>query len=114
MNNHFDSFSPNEMQAELDMLHKKIEKLEQLAARPPAKAGSWRRLLFCGLALAVAALLSLGLMGAQGKQDALYIDQKGNVGINQTQPEKRLDVNGDALIRGSFLINGNAAVQGQV
>lgn len=106
MDEHFDQLSRSELQAELEMLHKKINRLEKLAARSPTKAAPWRRLFFCGLALAVATLLALGLLAAQSKQDALYIDQNGDVGINQTKPEKTLDVNGDAMVRGQLQARG--------
>ena len=114
MNEHFDSLGRSEVQAELGLLRKKIEHLEKLAAPSQRRFEPWRRLLFCGLALVLAALLALGVMAAQSKQDALYIDQNGNVGINQTKPEAPLDVNGNTLVRGSIQINGNAAIQGQV
>ncbi len=114
MDEHCDSLSRSELQAELEILHKKINRLEKLAARSPAKTAPWRRLFFCGLALAVATLLALGLVAAQSKQDALYIDQNGNVGINQTKPERTLDVNGDTLVRGSTQISGDGVVRGQL
>lgn len=106
MNEDFDSLSRREVQAELELLRKKIELLEQHAARPERKSGPWRRLLFCGVVLAAAALLALGVLAAQNKQDALYIDQNGNVGINQTKPEAPLDVNGNALVRGQLQARG--------
>lgn len=105
MNEDFDSLSRREVQAELELLRTKIERLEKHAARPEVRRGPWRRLLFCGVVLAAAALLALGVMAADGK-DALFINDKGNVGINQTNPEKTLDVNGDAVVRGQLQARG--------
>ena len=44
---------------------------------------------------------------AQGADDAMFIDEKGNVGIGTQHPEKRLDVNGTVKALG---FEGNGAV----
>jgi hypothetical protein len=60
-------------------------------------------------------LLALGVLFAQqSKPDALFIDQNGQVGINQTRPESPLDVNGKALFRGPIQVNGDASVGGKM
>lgn len=109
-----------QLREQIELLRKEMEELKADRSRESCGnlGGRWRR--FAGrhswawLRVSAIVLLALGLLGAQNKQDALFIDSKGNVGINQTNPEKTLDVNGDALVRGSFQINGNASVQGQV
>lgn len=97
-----------QMQHEIQAMRQRIEDLEA-HRRHPFMRWSWR-----WLPITAALLVAFSLLGAQNKPDALFIDSNGNVGINQTKPEKTLDVNGDALVRGSFQINGNASVQGQV
>ena len=115
-----------EMKREMQALRKKIEELEagqarlnsaHRVARAPQILGRWNWL---SLPVIVAVLLTLGALGAQSKPDALFIDQNGNIGINQTKPEAPLDVNGTAIFRGPLQansaldVNGNTALRGQL
>ncbi len=101
-----------QLQEQIEMLRKEMEELKADRSRTTSinLGGLWRRFArrhsWAWLRITVAVLLVLGLLGAQSKQDALYIDQKGNVGINQTKPEAVLDVNGNALIRNDVTIQG--------
>lgn len=61
----------------------------------------------------VCIVLALSLMGAQSRSgDALFVDQNGNVGINQPKPEAPLDVNGNTMVRGDIQVNGSLNVKG--
>lgn len=93
------------LKAELKSLHEKIEELE----RGRSTVRYWRMIALIGVVLA------LTLVGAQNKpqSDALFIDQNGNVGINQSKPETTLDVNGNATVRGNLQATGNTQTQGQ-
>jgi hypothetical protein len=99
------------LDSELQLLRKKIEELETLRGVP--QSSSWPRRMAAAIFLsAISAVLLLAIMGAQSKPDALFIDAKGNVGINQTSPQAPLDVNGNAVVRGKLDVAGNdGAVQ---
>jgi hypothetical protein len=109
MNEMFEDSSYSDLKREVQALRKRIEDLESGEARPKAggRATWWRRLskrpAWTLPLVIVAVLLALGVLGAQSsKQDALFIDSNGNVGINQSKPQSPLDVNGNALFRGSL------------
>ena len=110
----------NDLKREVEALRKRIEALECGQGRPKAacRAMCWRRLSSrSALALAavvVAVLLALGVLGAQNKQDPLFIDQNGNVGIDQSKPESPLDVNGNALFRSDLTVRGKLASAGDI
>jgi hypothetical protein len=114
MKQFFEEPDYSDLKREVEALRKKIEELEsgQVRRKVADRATCWRRLCSrAALALPaviVAVLLALGALVAQNKQDPLFIDQNGNVGINQNKPESPLDVNGNALFR------ADASVQGQV
>ena len=96
------------LEREIEALRKRIEDLEsgRTHAKGAGRATWWRRLARSPAlalpAVIVGVLLTLGVLGAANQQDPLFIDQNGNVGINQTKPESLLDVNGNALFRGSL------------
>lgn len=76
-----------------------------------------RRLVATGTALALAAVASVALLAtgplrAQGAAEALFIDQAGRVGIGTSKPETRLDVDGNARIKGTLGVEGDAPVTG--
>ncbi len=82
----------SDLKQEVEALRKRIEDLESGHARPKTggRATCWRRpsrrpALALSLVI-VAVLLALGVLGAQSKQDALFIDQNGNVGIGTNNP----------------------------
>lgn len=98
-----------ETRHEMAALLRRIEELEAEHAQLKSKVYGkrfFRARSWAWLRITVAVLVALGLLGAQSKQDALFIDSSGNVGINQTKPEKTLDVNGDAVIRGQLQARG--------
>src|SRR5207244_2806253 len=111
----FEGSDYSDLRREMEVLRKRIEDLESGQARSKAagRATCWRRLArrpaLAVTAVTVAVLLALGVLGADNKQDPLFIDQNGNVGINQTKPESPLDVNGNALFRGSVNL-GNSVL----
>jgi hypothetical protein len=98
----------SDLKREIEALRKRIEDLESGGIHPrgAGRATCWRGLaqrLALGLpAVIVCVLLALGVLGATSKQDPLFIDQNGYVGINQSEPNSPLDVNGNALFRGSI------------
>ena len=118
----------SDLKREVEALRKKIDDLE--AGRPSHKiatrAACWRRIsrrsALALLAVIVAVLLALGVLVGQSKQDALFIDPDGNVGIGRTDPKATLDVAGtlnvtkkaslsDATITGS-LTAGTTTIKG--
>lgn len=104
-----------QLREQIDLLRKEIEELKADRSSKPSSA-RWRR--FAGrhswawLRITTIVLLALSLLGAQNKPDALFIDSKGYVGINKTNPEAPLDVNGDALFRGQLSVGKNLQVSG--
>ncbi|HZR29843.1 MAG TPA: hypothetical protein VFA71_13780 [Terriglobales bacterium] len=113
---------------ELQLLRNRITQLEasQNTKRPESRlrrllpglfpgSGSAhlrRRLAALALALGVVVLscvLIHDVRAAATGQDALFIDPQGYIGINQTKPEARLDVNGDTIIRGDLALGGKLA-----
>lgn len=56
-----------------------------------------------GLVILAFALAAIGWLHGQ---DALHIDDKGNVGIGKNKPEGKLDVNGDMFLKGPLGIGG--------
>ena len=104
MKENFDS-PDGRFEIELQLLRKKVEQLE--AQRVHQQGRSLRRRIAGIFVAAISAVLLLAIMGAQSKPDALFIDAKGNVGINQTSPQAPLDVNGNALVRGQLGVTGN-------
>jgi len=103
----------SDLKRELEALRKRIEDLEsgRMHPKPAGRATRWRRLaarpVWALAAVVVAVLLALGVLGAQNKQDPLFIGQNGYVGINQANPEQPLDVNGNALLRGNAVVSGD-------
>ena len=101
-----------EVLAELQRLRKKIEQMEaDQSGRKPALGFrhirlAGRRWFLSLLGFTTAVFLALVILGAQGKPDALFIEANGYVGINRTNPERTLDVNGDALVRGQLQAKG--------
>ena len=112
MNECPDHVDQAEVLAELQRLRKKIEQLEvNQSGRKPAQGFrhihlTGRRLFLSLLGFATAVFLALVILGAQSKPDALFIDPNGNVGINQPSPQRTLDVNGDAVVRGQLQAKG--------
>jgi|SRR5215469_5081872 len=102
----FEVSNYTELQREIEALRKRIEDLESGRIHPKGagRATCWRRLVRSPAlalpAVIVVVVLTLAALGATDQQDPLFIDQNGNVGINQTKPESLLDVNGNALFRG--------------
>lgn len=109
----FSGCDNSQLREELALLRKEIEELKADRSRKPFSA-PWHR--FAGrrswawLRVSAAVLLALGLLGAQNKQDALYIKSNGNVGINQTDPSATLDVKGTAVISEKTTLQGDLAV----
>ena len=105
----------SELRHQLEVLRKRIEELEAGERHLKAAGHSqrWGRLFKSPAlvvpAVAVALLLTLGVLVADNKQDPLFIDQNGNVGINQANPQSPLDVNGNALLRGDVSL-GNSVL----
>lgn len=96
----FDSPDVIHLKAELQLLRNKVERLE--AQRVHQQGSSLRRRMAGIFVAAISAVFLLAILGAQSKPDALFIDAKGNVGINQTNPQAPLDVNGNAVVRGQL------------
>lgn len=95
---------------EMAVLLRRIEELEAEHAQLKSKMHGkrfFRARSWTWLRITVGVLLAFGLLGAQSKQDALYINEKGNVGINQTNPTATLEVNGTALVNGDSTIKGD-------
>jgi hypothetical protein len=94
-----------DLKREVDALRKKIEEIESgdVGSRITARATRWgwlsRKSAFVLTAVVVVGLLAVLGLGAENKPSALFIDEKGNVGINTMHPEQTLDVNGDAVFR---------------
>jgi hypothetical protein len=100
------------LKREVQALRKRLEDLEsgRMHPKPAGRATRWRRLAAkpaLALTAVMGAVLALGVLSAQNKQDPLFIDQNGYVGINQTKPEQPLDVNGNALLRGNAVVGGD-------
>jgi hypothetical protein len=102
----FDSPDVIHLETELQLLRQKVDRLE--AQRIHHQGRSLRRQIAGIFVAAISAVLLLAIMGAQNKPDALFIDAKGNVGINQTSPQAPLDVNGNAVVRGQLGVTGNS------
>jgi hypothetical protein len=100
------------LETELQLLRDKVEQLEAQHAHQQGRP--LRRRIAGILVAAVFAVLLLAVLGAQNKPDALFIDAKGNVGINQTSPQAPLDVNGNAVVRGQMTVDGNTEFKGQI
>jgi hypothetical protein len=115
MNQRIDVPDYDVLKRDIETLRKRIEDLEsgRRHIKATGHAPHWGRLFkspaFVMPAIAVALLLTLGVLAADNKQDSLFIDQNGNVGINQTKPEAPLDVNGNTLLRGDLSL-GNSIV----
>lgn len=106
------SGNQDHLETELQSLRHRIEQLEMLRQKKPAR--QLRRRLMGMLLIMGFAVLLLAVMGAQNKPDALFIDSNGNVGINQTNPQAPLDINGNAVVRGQMTVTGNEEVRGQI
>jgi hypothetical protein len=100
------------LETELHLLQTKVERLEAQHAQQQGRP--LRRRIAGIFVAAVFAVLLLAILGAQNKPDALFIDAKGNVGINQTSPQAPLDVNGNAVVRGQMTVDGNTEFKGQI
>jgi hypothetical protein len=112
MNDSSDAPDVARLESELQLLREKIEQLQpQHCASPQSKP---RRRISGIIAGAIFTVLLLAILGAQSKPDALYINDKGNVGINQTNPQAPLDVNGNAVVHGQMTVDGNTEFKGQV
>lgn len=115
MNESLEVHDYSSLESEMEALRRRIEDLEAGRARPKAadRTAWWRRLAarpaLAIPAVTVAVLAALSALVAQTRQDSLYIDDKGNVGINQSSPQAPLDVNGNALVRGDLNL-GNSAL----
>jgi hypothetical protein len=97
-----------DLKREVESLRRKIDELER--HRSPVR---WHARSGVMVAL-VCIVLALSLMGAQSRSgDALFVDQNGNVGINQPKPEAPLDVNGNTMVRGDIQVNGKSRMQSQ-
>src|SRR5579859_2853518 len=106
----------SELKAELEALRKQVQGLRaqvhERNAVHPARQRWFARPRNLWLLLIVL-LLAVGLLAAAGDK-ALFIDPQGYVGINQTKPEARLDVNGNTRLRGDLNADGNAGVGGAI
>lgn len=97
----------SDLKREVEALLKRVEDLESGKVRPKVAGLATRWRWFAAkpalvLTAVMGAVLALGVLSAQNKQDPLFIDQNGYVGINQTKPESPLDVNGNAIVRGDL------------
>jgi hypothetical protein len=98
----------SDLKREIEALRKRLEDLEFKRIHPKGadRVTCWRRLAqrpaLALSAVMVGVLLALGVSGATNKQEPLFIDHNGYVGINQSEPKSPLDVNGNALFRGSL------------
>lgn len=112
----------NEMKAELQALRKKLEDLEtnqaalQVGAHPAARRRFPRRLITASISLAPLLMVAGGLLWGQqsGALQALFVNNKGDVGIGTNDPKHKLEVNGDALFRGPIGSYLGAALFGNV
>lgn len=94
------------LEAELQLLRNQLERLED--RRFDRRRGRpLRRMSAAMFVAAVSAVLMISVLGAQNKPEALFIDAKGNVGINQPNPQAPLDVNGNAVVRGQLNVAGD-------
>jgi hypothetical protein len=87
--------SMNETELIREERMKKVEK----AVRALSKRGSRRHLITCLFSL----VFVLFLAGAvyPESDDALFIDENGNVGIGTTEPSEKLEVNGNLKVTGT-------------
>ena len=91
----------SDLKREVEALRKRIEDLEsgRMHPQPAGHATRWRWLAAkpaLALTAVMGAVLALGVLSAQNKQDPLFIDRNGNVGIGTNDPKASLDVNGSA------------------
>src|SRR6516164_9313126 len=91
----------SDLKREVQALRKRIEALEsgRMHPKPAGRTTRWRRLAAkpaLALTAVMGAVLALGVLSAQNKQDPLFIDRNGNVGIGTNDPKASLDVNGSA------------------
>jgi len=111
MNQSSGELNCSELKAELEALRKKMESFETLvqAGKKPAPARGWWFSKVRGRwPLLAVVLVAAGLLAAAG-DNALFINPQGYVGINQTKPEARLDVNGNTRLRGDLNVDGELA-----
>ena len=104
----FEGPNYSDLKREVEALRREIEDLKGGRPRPKiATRWRWlsRRSALALLAVMVAVLLALGILSAQSKRDALFIDPNGNVGIGTTDPKATLDVAGDSRFNGAVGIN---------
>jgi hypothetical protein len=70
------------------------------------RSGFSRGLAHSLILLAALIVLTGGLLYGEESDDALYIDQNGNVGIGTDKPTSRLHVKGEVLINGNIKASG--------
>jgi hypothetical protein len=91
-----ESFEPPNytgLKQEIEVLRERVEALESGRARPKVagRVTRWRRLAAkpaLALTAVMGAVLALGVLGAQNKQDPLFIDPDGNVNIGSARFSK--------------------------
>jgi hypothetical protein len=88
MNKLTDDCNVSDLRREMEALRERLEKMELKQGHPKRLSRRFRlRPAFAVFLVSAGFLLFLGALGAQsGQQDALFINQKGNVGIGTKTP----------------------------
>src|SRR5215469_11519740 len=99
MKESFEAQNQIELRLKVEAHRQRIRGIETGRTRPKATGrATWcrlsRRPAWALPLVIVGALVAPGVLGAQSKPDALFIDENGKVGIGTTPPNQKLSVSG--------------------